>query len=83
MKRDALSKTMRDGLRMLARDIGEWPSVSTVLALSARGLVTVTWGEVAETFRPSRSWSSVRWTRLRTTMTTVTLTDAGRKALEA
>lgn len=51
---------------------------ATIGALVGLGLITVRHAEVTQTFRPSRSWSTTRWTRTSVALASVTLTPAGR-----
>ena len=54
---------------------------ATFGALKDAGYITMTFGDVSETYRPSRSWSTTRWTRTRNVMKTCTITKAGKALL--
>jgi hypothetical protein len=51
---------------------------ATIGALVGLGLIAVRHAEVSQTFRPSRAWSTTRWTRTRVALASVVLTPAGR-----
>ena len=55
----------------------------TIGALVDAGYIRVHATETEEQFRPSRSWSPVRWTRRRTEVHVIGLTPAGIEALAA
>jgi DNA-binding PadR family transcriptional regulator len=78
---EAALETLREGLDTGYLDTSGIRK-ATYRKLRAAGLIDIEWGEVQESFRPSRyGFTSERWSRRRTVMKNIRLTEAGREYL--
>ncbi len=84
MDKKVLTKAQLKALLQIGEDGGLDLSgirSATIGALVGLGLVTVRFAEHEKVYRPSRSWSSTRWTRTCVELVGVSLTDLGRTVL--